>query len=411
MGKIKKGGTSVRKYITGTVCAPGITPRALGVGTSIITDSTCLRREQIMFLAHANGLAISSDTSDLEILDKISKIYEKCDGYEPCLVERSKLKLQSKLEPKKYKELLHSTFLPRLPGPIEENKWTDKWLSNIEIEESLKQYERIYSDYMFLGWTPIDFFDTCLTGLCSHKSLSHLYSISHNVSLIDGTEQTVNKRCFGIVFNTDTSNGDGEHWISMIIDLRKKPYTLEFYDSVGVSDYVSGKVSRTGLHNVPESVRQLIEVIVFSLHCDLPDKLGIAPFKLVKKFTGSDPESDTSFSHYKVVPATLDEDRVEVFTNVVPHKDKTAGIARKINITGLPEWKKLPEHQKINVKFSQTKHQSGNNECGVYSIYFNSSRAAGITFDELMNNLIPDKLMNKKRMEFLRPYSQIETSM
>ena len=50
-------------------------------------------------------------------------------------------------------------------------------------------------------------------------------------------------------------------------------------------------------------------------------------------------------------------------------------------------------------------HQKGNNECGVYSLYFIIERLMGTTFADLSRKRIPDNKMNRFRRFLYRPYS------
>ena len=86
------------------------------------------------------------------------------------------------------------------------------WLSTIDLENVMEQYERKYRSFLFMGVVPIDF--------------HYLYPAISNLRL-NKTKQ--NK--IGIIFNTDPSYKSGQHWISMFIDKRNK--TICFFDSVG----------------------------------------------------------------------------------------------------------------------------------------------------------------------------------
>lgn len=59
----------------------------------------------------------------------------------------------------------------------------------------------------------------------------------------------------------------------------------------------------------------------------------------------------------------------------------------------------------INLKpiVNERQHQVGNNECGVYSLYFITSRLQGKSCQYINNKIIKDKEMNKYRKKFFRP--------
>ena len=113
-------------------------------------------------------------------------------------------------------------FAPNQPPEWKKNP--DEWLSNIDILDVLKQYEKAYPEFKFIGPTPIDF-DTRLPdrdGQCVWKDLC---KFSLEKFFNDG------KRKIGIVFNLDKHNERGSHWVSLFIDIQSK-YIL-YFDSVG----------------------------------------------------------------------------------------------------------------------------------------------------------------------------------
>jgi len=103
-------------------------------------------------------------------------------------------------------------FRPK--GPSDSNKW----LSNFNIEEVLKQYEDKYNDFVILGAVPRDF---KTTEYCKED-----YTKEHILDLIKK-----GKRRFGSVFNLDLSYQSGSHWVSMFIDINKGQ--IYYIDSVG----------------------------------------------------------------------------------------------------------------------------------------------------------------------------------
>lgn len=51
-------------------------------------------------------------------------------------------------------------------------------------------------------------------------------------------------------------------------------------------------------------------------------------------------------------------------------------------------------------------HQKGNNECGVYSIFYVLSRLEGYTMEEINQRRIPDRVMNEYRKNLFRPRTE-----
>ena len=93
------------------------------------------------------------------------------------------------------------------------------WLSTIDINKVLFQYESKYMDFKFLGAVPIDFNDLdYLPFKDIEKYLSKLY------------DDKIYR--IGVIFNTDESYKSGKHWISLFADLNKGQ--IYYSDSYGI---------------------------------------------------------------------------------------------------------------------------------------------------------------------------------
>jgi hypothetical protein len=109
-------------------------------------------------------------------------------------------------------------------APYSPSSWINnptEWLSNIEINQILKQYEKCDTQFKFVGTTPIDF-DTNLGNVCVTPALC-------NFTLSKYIKKGKNK--LGIIFNTDKHDQSGSHWISVFINIPKK--LIFFFDSAG----------------------------------------------------------------------------------------------------------------------------------------------------------------------------------
>lgn len=134
-----------------------------------------------------------------------------------------------------YKEI-KNIMKPKSPGDKE-------WLSTIDIRNVMNKYQKIYKDFLFLGPVPIDF--------------EKIYDEITNMNI---KSLCNNKKQVGIVFNTDTSSGPGEHWLSLFLNMKDK--TICFFDSVG--------------DRPPKQIKKLINnIIVKSKNLGCPLKLII----------------------------------------------------------------------------------------------------------------------------------------
>ena len=115
---------------------------------------------------------------------------------------------------------LADSFAPESPAEWKKNP--HEWLSSIDIMNVMKQYEKAYKCFDFIGPSPIDFDTRKLYGECVWDELCN-FSIKEQIK--NG------KTKIGIIFNTDPHYKSGQHWISLFINIKKKK--IFFFDSTG----------------------------------------------------------------------------------------------------------------------------------------------------------------------------------
>jgi hypothetical protein len=107
--------------------------------------------------------------------------------------------------------------------PIQPAEWRSKpdaWLSNFDIDAVIQQYEAAYPEFVFLGPTPIDFDSKKDDGKCVTEEICG-FSLAK--------EWAKGKKKIGVIYNLDTSEGPGTHWVSMFIDMADpEPYMFYF---------------------------------------------------------------------------------------------------------------------------------------------------------------------------------------
>ena len=120
-------------------------------------------------------------------------------------------------------QLAEKYLRPAMPSAWKDDP--DMWLDSNNIRDVMKQYEVARSDFKFLGPFPIDFAakdpyvkeETCL--------------IREMCSLNLGKESIKGKKKIGIIFNLDTHDKGGSHWVAAFIDIPKK--ACYYFDSYG----------------------------------------------------------------------------------------------------------------------------------------------------------------------------------
>lgn len=89
----------------------------------------------------------------------------------------------------------------------------NSWLSNFDIDDTLKQYMVKFSNFYAHKYEMRDFSNTG----------SDLNNIQWDLLL------SKNKTKFACPLNTDTSKGPGQHWVSFFVDIEN--FTVEYFDS------------------------------------------------------------------------------------------------------------------------------------------------------------------------------------
>lgn len=126
------------------------------------------------------------------------------------------------------KQRLRSYLRPKIP-----KTWKDKpntWLDNFNIEDVMKQYEEMCPWFVFLGVFPIDF---SISNPYNHSNDPKcLYPETCNIKLKEYYEKGT--RSIGVIFNLDTHDKSGSHWVAMYIDFHSinRPMSM-YFDSYG----------------------------------------------------------------------------------------------------------------------------------------------------------------------------------
>ena len=186
--------------ISRSICAPQVA----GSGTC----GTCYTKNALKLLirrynqnhAKSTGIKINLDSTPKEMLNKlVKKIGTRKSGN----IDWIRLPFLTS-EDRKY---LESFFKSKL-------RFKGQWLSDRNIEQTLKQYERIYPGFKMFGVFPID--------MVPHVSVLDVKALYH-----DG------HRTVALVFNTAPSGSSGEHWICLILKIHARGGDAWFFDSTG----------------------------------------------------------------------------------------------------------------------------------------------------------------------------------
>jgi len=160
-----------------------------------------------------------SDTKKILWLKLNETLNDKCSN-DYCwtkqeFLSKSKKKLQTKLQ-KKY-------FRPKKP-----KKWTyneREWLNTYDINNVMKQYEKKYKNFHFIGAVPMDFDKKISFGSCV---IDELCNINLKKLLNRG------KSKIGVILNLDNHDQEGSHWVSLFCDFDSN--NIYYFDSYGYKE-------------------------------------------------------------------------------------------------------------------------------------------------------------------------------
>jgi hypothetical protein len=151
-------------------------------------------------------------SNDIDLWTKLKNNFTTCSKEDCWLQEIKDASIR--------KNIQEYIFAPKHPPEWNDNP--NEWLSNIDIEKVLAQYQKKYKKFIMLGPTTIDF-DSKPAEL-NHKCVEERLC---KFSLEEYVKKGKTK--IGIVFNLDKFDESGSHWVSMFIDVDEQ--IIFYFDS------------------------------------------------------------------------------------------------------------------------------------------------------------------------------------
>ena len=187
---------------------------------------TCYDDSQLIFLKTLWNIKnpeerISNSVSSNQIWAILKAKYKNKCSDEACWIDELTTQTQNTKH-------LKNSFAPNAPNEWDKNPNT--WLTDSDIEKVMKQYEKAYKCFYFVGCSPIDF-DLEIKDIDSKENpeddcvCEKLCKFSVKECIDWG------KNKIGVIFNTDPHDKSGQHWISLFINIKKGQ--IFFFDSVG----------------------------------------------------------------------------------------------------------------------------------------------------------------------------------
>lgn len=185
-------------------------------------NGSCIPLELLIEMANAYNNYHSNNPSKIIKLDsRLDTLYP--DDYKKYLLLQFKTIFKSEQKDwvnSKYLELMSEEGKDHLENKVfrpDGPQGQFDWLSTIDINQVLYQYEEKYKDFQFLGAVPLDFIELD-------------YLPFKNLNFDDLYYKGIKR--IGVIFNTDKSSQRGRHWISLFSDFSIGQ--IYFSDSMGI---------------------------------------------------------------------------------------------------------------------------------------------------------------------------------
>jgi hypothetical protein len=180
-------------------------------------EESCYNKKILFKIRDAYNKDVE-DENDKIVFDTFKEVYDdlKTKMYEfGCIKEDCWLQA---LSSKEQNYLNSVVFAPNHPDEWNENP--TEWLSNYDINSIMKQYERFYPGFAFIGSTTMDFDEKLNDKKCVCNNMC-------NFQVSDYIKRGVRKIGFSV--NLDDHDESGSHWVSLFLDLDDK--YIFYFDS------------------------------------------------------------------------------------------------------------------------------------------------------------------------------------
>lgn len=193
-----------------------------------VSTGTCMPEIIIDNIVRIEGIRASNNDNIHEKLDKLgAKLGCGEENKELCILSKSKIDNNVKMK------IDQTYFKPYANSLLE-----DYWLNNSEIDACLRQFQFKFKNF---AYSYIHMSDLVMFPPDNQKIVPHpIYPVTEIDFGSEFKKQDKLKtedpiKYYGVIFNTDTSDGSGIHWFCIFIayDEKKDAYTIELFNSSG----------------------------------------------------------------------------------------------------------------------------------------------------------------------------------
>lgn len=253
-------------------CSPGIKKKCKKCKTCFDKSSLVKIAKQYNKTSGKKKIIISNKTKE-QIWNQLRKEMSNRCNSEWCWIDQDFIKNTGD------KKILKETFIPKMPSSWKKDKHT--WLTTTDINSVMKQYEKLYNNFVFFGPVPVD----CPNGIsCELTSLNPLKLKKGGINNI------------GIIFNLDYHYQSGSHWVALMIDTKTNPHMIDYFDSYGeephhlikkfmttMEDNISRENDVVKIYNDKRHQYGHSECGIYSINYILERLKGKKPYHLTKR--------------------------------------------------------------------------------------------------------------------------------
>lgn len=243
------------------------------------------------------------------------------------------------------------------PGPFN----SKEWFSNVNIDSILEQFEELFKDKHFLH---------IYFHMRDFKDFNSEPEEKKNLNKIVFSEYYKKGiRCFGVVFNTDVSSGNGEHWFALFGDFSKQPFTIEHFNS-------SGDTPLPEICDLMCKIKHEMLKYLFDKNIDISNEYELDKKNNNDKFIDKGINTGGNIDSY--------------------NNEHTNNCETDLN-NELKCGSETPSNKIKCINVTKIVNQKDNHSCGSYSLFYILCRLCGISYKVFEENEIGDKLMHDFR--------------
>ena len=347
-------------------------------------DITCFDKEALIRIAEEYNKKYPNDAISYN-KKKINKskiwkdIQKKLMRFTPNCSEEYCLLENPILENLKDKNILENSFRPKMPS-----SWKNKpreWLSTMDIQAVMEQYEKKHTDFKFIGPVPMDFDHRIAVGMCISNELCNInLSRLHNSGI----------RKIGIIFNLDPHYLGGSHWVSLFLDMNTAG--IYFFDSVGKPPPQEVQVLMSRLKNQGNKLILEKKLNIDDIETTHSEKYNF------KKVNNRTIKVGGKNNYGKLLDNVICLNN-DSLNHVISVEDDIVTLKMPIKCDNCNSF----TSKCFKIFYNEKQFQKLDTECGIYSMNFIEEFLKGKQFNQIIAEPKDDSQMFKKRKIYYRP--------